>query len=944
MFSENYQNAKKIFSRAIELPPGEQTSFLKDACREDDELLDLVHSLIEADRIAKTFLEESPIDDIARTEVADSEVGKRIGRYRIIRRIGRGGMGAVYLAGRDDDQYKKQVALKIIKRGMDSEEILQRFKTERQILATLVHPNIARLLDGGVTEDGLPYFVMEFIQGLPIDEYCNRHKLNTRERLILFQKVCTAVQYAHRNLIVHRDLKPGNILVTTDGEPKLLDFGIAKMLNPNLGPVSMPMTATMMQIMTPEYASPEQVRGEPITTASDVYTLGILLYQILTDHRPYVLNTRNPSEVERIICEKEPLKPSTIITRAEDVTDDRGSVVTIDPDSVSSRRGAKLDILRKALAGDIDNIVLMALRKEPNRRYSSVEQFSEDIRRHLAGLPVIARKDTLMYRGSKFVQRHKGRVAAVVLIFAALIGGLTAALWQNQLAKEQRNLAARAANTMAFELAEGLSRMTGPTETRIGLLNKATEIFEEVNNSDLSDAAFSFQNADARRALAQTYFVLGDGDNANRYAETAVEMSQRLASESPENFKHRLLHASAVSTLGDARTLQGETKIAVSLYRKAISLAEELMPWPEGFPDAHRWYSTACLRLGDQLYYINKLDSAAIYYDAALQTSQEFIRQNLEQVDYRLLYGTAIERTADIAYYSGLVSESCSKYPQALDVYRKTAQLAPDNVNVLRHMAIGMQNTGWCAENNNDVEQAIALYDESISIQRRLLNNDPLNVQFATALMGGLGTLANTYYLQNDFENAVIRYEAALAISERFRENNAANAAIELKSASISDLLGGALIKAGRYKEAGRVIKKNTAVLTSLVDQEPQNTEYSRLLAYNLITEGNLHFRLKRYQAAIARYTDAQQRYKQTADASGSSHDWQREAFAYYKMAMAYEQTGEMESLRQALETGKEILLTLRNAGQLSDDSEGYRDYLPKIEKALQDIARLAQD
>jgi serine/threonine protein kinase len=276
------------------------------------------------------------------------------------------------------------VALKIIKRGMDSEEIQRRFKAERQILATLAHPNIARLLDGGVTEDGLPYFVMEYIDGQPIDEYCDSHKLTTKERLELFRKVCSAVQYAHQNLVVHRDLKPGNILVGSDGEPKLLDFGIAKLLNPNLSPLSLPMTATMMQILTPEYASPEQVRGEPITTASDVYSLGVLLYELLTGHRPYQLKSRIPQEIERIICESEPLKPSTVITRVEEITTSDGASGQLTPESVSQKRDGKPDTLRKRLAGDIDNIVLKSLRKEPQRRYTSVEQFSEDIRRHRA--------------------------------------------------------------------------------------------------------------------------------------------------------------------------------------------------------------------------------------------------------------------------------------------------------------------------------------------------------------------------------------------------------------------------------------------------------------------------------------------------------------------------------------------------------------------------------
>src|SRR5262249_48581618 len=292
---------------------------------------------------------------------------------------GHGGMGVVYQAVRADDEYQKRVAIKLIKRGMDTEDILRRFRNERQILASLDHPNIAKLLDGGTTEDGLPFFVMEYIEGQSLTEYCDSHKLSTSERLKLFLEICAAVQHAHQNLIVHRDLKPNNIVITPDGTPKLLDFGIAKLLNPNLSSQTLALTAMMMPMMTRDYASPEQVRGEPITTASDIYSLGVLLYKLLTGHHPYRFTTPLPQEVERVICESAPERPSVIITRAEEVDVADGETVTITPESVSSTRDGQPEKLRRILSGDLDNIILMAIRKEPQRRYASVEQFSEDI-------------------------------------------------------------------------------------------------------------------------------------------------------------------------------------------------------------------------------------------------------------------------------------------------------------------------------------------------------------------------------------------------------------------------------------------------------------------------------------------------------------------------------------------------------------------------------------
>jgi serine/threonine protein kinase len=328
MQNEKYRQAKTIFAHAMELPGHERDAYLEDACAEDEDLLKFVNDLLASDAEAGSFVEHSPL---ASAQPEASYIDKLIGPYRIKREIGRGGMGVVFLAVRDDDQYQKRVAIKLVKRGMDTEEIIKRFRNERQTLAALDHPNIARLLDGGTTEDGLPYFVMEYIEGKPIDEYCDTHKLTTLERLALFRKVCAAVQYAHQNLIVHRDLKPSNILVTAEGEPKLLDFGIAKLLNPELAASSIRFTLSVMQLMTPEYASPEQVRGEVITTASDVYSLGVLFYELLTGHRPYRLKSRLQNEIVRVICQEEPEKPSTVITRIEEVQDPEPKLVSPSP-------------------------------------------------------------------------------------------------------------------------------------------------------------------------------------------------------------------------------------------------------------------------------------------------------------------------------------------------------------------------------------------------------------------------------------------------------------------------------------------------------------------------------------------------------------------------------------------------------------------------------------
>jgi eukaryotic-like serine/threonine-protein kinase len=427
MTPEHWQKVEELFHLSLEREASQRAAFLDEACAGDPDLRGKVESLLAYDEQESDFLERPASEVRGHWLDEDQHVpmtGRRIGPYQVTREIGHGGMGAVYLAVRADDQYQKQVAIKLIKRGMDTKTILRRFRTERQILANLDHPHIAKLLDGGTTEEGLSYFIMDYVDGLPIDRYCDTQKLTTVERLRLFRTVCSAVAYAHQNRVVHRDLKPGNILVNAQGVVKLLDFGVAKLLHPEASSKTTGSTAAVLRPMTPEYASPEQVRGSVITPASDIYSLGVLLYELLTGHRPYRVQSRTPQEIERVICEEEPEKPSTVISRIEEAPD-LGRPLT--PASVSQTREGQPEKLRRRLAGDLDTIVLMALRKEPERRYGSVEQLSEDIRRHLEGLPVIARKDAFWYRSAKFIKRNKAAVLAATL-GAGIILALVAAL------------------------------------------------------------------------------------------------------------------------------------------------------------------------------------------------------------------------------------------------------------------------------------------------------------------------------------------------------------------------------------------------------------------------------------------------------------------------------------------------------------------------------------
>ncbi len=410
---ERWQQIDQLFAEALERPADERTAFLRATCGDDVELYSEVVALLKSDAEAEDALGESVsafaaplLPDLDTEWEDDLAVGDAVGPYRVVEELGRGGMGAVYLAERADGLFVRQVALKVVKRGMDTDEILRRFRHERQILASLNHPNIARLYDGGMTADGRPYLAMEYIDGQRLDRYCDAHRLSVEERLQLFMTVGEAVQFAHQNLVIHRDLKPSNILVTEKGRVKLLDFGIAKLLAEDVSETAI--TQTGMRVLTPEYAAPEQVAGTQVTTTADVYALGVVLYELLTGRRPKSNETTGT-----------PDRPSTAVTKT---MPDRDGTATIEPEAVGAARGTNASQLQRRLRGDVDVICLKALRPEPERRYASAEAFVEDIRRHLAGLPVTARPDTFGYRFRSFVRRHQLGVALTAAFVALLVG------------------------------------------------------------------------------------------------------------------------------------------------------------------------------------------------------------------------------------------------------------------------------------------------------------------------------------------------------------------------------------------------------------------------------------------------------------------------------------------------------------------------------------------
>lgn len=551
MTAQRFRQIRNLYEAALEKDSASRVSFLEEACRGDNELYTDVGRLLTAHERTGGFMAQpifAALPDLDPESIPRME-GRSIGTYKILREIGRGGMGAVYLASRIDDLFPRQLAIKVLRDSTSGAGVVSRFRQERKILASLEHPNIARLIDGGSTEEGLPYFVMEYVEGQPIDSFCNERKLSVSDRLRLFRSVCAAVQYAHQNMVVHRDLKPRNILVTRDGTVKLLDFGIAKLLSADDGqaPDALTETQTGLRLMTPEYASPEQVKGAPVTTSSDTYSLGVVLYELLTGRRPYRMQSRLLHEVVRVICEEEPTRPSTAIRQATTQPNPGGVPDSSLPERAGEVRERTAGKLKRRLQGDLDNILLKSLRKEPQRRYTSAEQLSEDLRRHLEGLPVSAQKDTLWYRGGKFLRRNRIPLTAVAAVLISISAGVISIRWQAGKARQ-------------YEI---------PAKVYTG---HQRWLEESVRREP--------ENAEARAALAaqylQTGFLLeetrGDYKGALQSHRKAVQIAQQLVALEPDNPVRTSLLAWSLTQAGRMSERVADVPGATAHYAQALAI------------------------------------------------------------------------------------------------------------------------------------------------------------------------------------------------------------------------------------------------------------------------------------------------------------------------------------------------------------------------------------
>jgi non-specific serine/threonine protein kinase/serine/threonine-protein kinase len=752
-------------------------------------------------------LHDAPTIPLSPEEQSDLFREPDIGPYRIIERIGQGGMGDVYLAERSDDQFRKKVAIKLIRLGMDSEFVLKRFRNERQILASLEHPNIARLLDGGTASDGRPYFVMEYIEGERIDDYCDEQKLTTLQRLELFQKVCSAVHYAHQNLVIHRDIKPGNILVTEDGVPKLLDFGIAKLLNPQLAAQTIEATAAAVWLMTPDYASPEQAKGEPITTATDVYSLGVVLYELLTGHRPYQIPNNLPHEILRVICDVEPERPSTVVARTRTLPRAEGArTIEITPDEVSRTRDGHPDKLRRRLKGDLDNIVLMAMRKEPQRRYSSVSQLSNDIQRHLDGLPVVARADTFFYRSGKFVRRNKLGVLAAAVIFIVLIGGIVATTMERRKAERRFNDVRGLANSLLFEFHDAIKDLPGSVPARQLVVNKAIEYLDSLAREASSDPSLQRELAtaydkvgDLQGGLYQSN--LGDTEGAKASYEKALRIREALSNREPSSEEVREALANSYDRLGWLNWTHGDPASAAEWHHKSLEIHRALSASRPD--DLKRRFNTSAsfLEYGFMLAASGKIDEGLEILLEGVTLFEEVTKADPSNMTYKDGLSIAYERVA-MVFSAGTPrkDEGLKYFDKSLQIRIQLMEADPLNTDLRRGVAASYGNISETQLKVGDVAGAVESARKAVAMMTGLSNADPQNAQFRQDAAYIRSNLAAALVESGDAATGLTEGTQAREVLEKMLIDDPSSMLIKFRVAVSHEIIGGALLSMGSNK------------------------------------------------------------------------------------------------------------------------------------------------
>lgn len=740
-----WDRVQQLFLAAADLGREQQARFLDSI---DDPALRIeVEEMLRADSESAATISSAIEDEAALLLESRTAAGDRLGPYRLLNEIGRGGMGAVFLASRDDDQFEKKVAIKIVKPGMDTAEVLGRFRYERQILANLDHPYIAKLLDGGTTREGRPFFVMDYVEGRPVDAFCQERGLSVRERCLLFLRIAEAIAHAHRNLIIHRDLKPANIFVTADGTPKLLDFGVAKLISPDAAPA---LTATAAhRPLTPEYASPEQILGLPVTTTTDIYSLGAILYELLTGKRAHATTTGSRHELERVICENNLARPSTV---------------------------------RRGLDSDLDNIVLMAMRKEPERRYQSVDQFADDLRRYLEGRPVQARQNSFLYRATKFVRRNRFQLAAAALILASLVIGLIAAISKSHEAEQARRIA-------VYE------RARAEAESREAKQAREDEARERVIANQQRDEAVRAREL-AEKRLTQLFELadksLFDIHNAIQHLPGALEARKQLVR----------------TTLEYLEQVEKDQGLDDSL-RMVLSAAY--------FKIARIQGQTRLANLGDFPGALKSLRRAEALLDPVYRR-----KKSDPEVLFRYLF--IQDGIAEMIQDKGEWRESVAMYQRLLPVAHRLGELRPNDANYSKQEAAVHSRLAFLYS-SHDEKAYIEHARRQVTLMNALVDRFPQEAGLKQELAVGYSQLA---FAVDSLEEADSFMKKSIALRLDLSRADPANITVRrglmVTYGNYASILGVPwLANLGRYDEARQYAMKAVEIAREQVKADPQN-------------------------------------------------------------------------------------------------------------------------
>jgi len=852
MTPERWQRINEMFHGALVLEGRARSEFLVAQSAGDDTLRGKVAALLLSHEQAEGFIQGSVFGDAAQLLVEDEAqaiIGQHIGLYKITREIGRGGMGTVYLATRDDDQFQKQVAIKVVKRGMDTDLVLARFRTERQILASFDHPNIARLFDGGSTESGLPYFIMEYIEGQAINEFCDTQRLSTAARLELFRTVCLAVQYAHQNLVIHRDLKPSNILVTAQGIPKLLDFGIAKVLHAETVPGAAT-TAIVQRLMTPEYASPEQVRGEHVTTVSDVYSLGVLLYELLSGHSPYHFKTLLPQDIAKVISDSEPEKPSTVINRVEEVTAGGRKGRNLTPESVSRTRNGRPEKLRRKLAGDLDNIVLMAMRKERPRRYSSVGQFSEDLRRHLKGLPVLARRATLSYRGAKFIRRNTLAVAAAAVISLILIAGVAVTGWETHVARRERaraeaagaraerrfNQVRKLAHSVLFDYNEAIQDLPGSMPVRERLVKDALEYLDSLAGEANDDPSLQRELATAYEKVGDVQgrtlrANMGDTAGARESYRKALRIRETQVAGNPKDASARGDLADSYREFGRLLWKSSDTAGGLVNARGEVVLREALAAEDPTNVQARFNLGVSHADVGEMLLEQGGTNGAAESLGRALTIFEALLAAEPSNEKYRLAVPFVYGKSSEVMLWQGNAMGALAASRQALAMDTKLSIAYPMNTHYRQELGIDFEKVGNTLENIGDLKGALDSYRQELKIFEQQSVADPANAQFRSDLSSAYLKVGSMLARMGNSADALSYQNKALAIREESAKADPLDLWKRWDLIESYAKTSNALAKEGNSVAALDACRKTQSLLAETVD-DPTNVYLRSYRAY----------------------------------------------------------------------------------------------------------------